>query len=308
MTRLPRLRRPRLFAAGAALAVLAAGGSALAVAGSGSNSPAAVRAADAFEASPATSAFSSTSAPSTATEAPSKSAPTTLAPATLSPTSTPVSRPVSRPAATKPSGTKPPTTVPPKPARASKHPAPKSTHPKRESPRPHTAATPRHSQPVAVAGERSTRGPAKPQTSTTGHSRPGIAAAVLAQLNAERAAHGLPALTVSAALVRAAHKHNLAMAKANTMGHQMPGEPELGARVLAAGYNFHYAGENVGFNGNMTTSGAKQLETIMYNETPPNDGHRRNILDKHFKQAGVDIWLDEVHDRLWLTVDFGATF
>lgn len=133
-----------------------------------------------------------------------------------------------------------------------------------------------------------------------------IAAAVLRQLNHERAVHGLPALAMNSRLVISAHRHNLAMAKYNTMSHQLPGELSLGARILLAGYTWRTAGENVGWNSVMTQSGALYLETIMYNEQPPNDGHRLNILNRTYRHVGIDIALDYTHHKLWLTEDFGS--
>lgn len=43
----------------------------------------------------------------------------------------------------------------------------------------------------------------------------------------------------------------------------------------------------------------------MYAETPPNDGHRRNILSTTFVDVGVDVIDDRTHGRIWLTTDFG---
>jgi uncharacterized protein YkwD len=132
------------------------------------------------------------------------------------------------------------------------------------------------------------------------------ASAVLSQLNAERRAHGLPALTMNSRLVASAHAHNLAMAAANTMSHQLPGELDFASRILRAGYNYRTAGENVGWNSLITQAGALYLETLMYNEVPPNDGHRRNILSTSYREIGVDIYFDNVHHKLWLTEDFGS--
>jgi uncharacterized protein YkwD len=49
-----------------------------------------------------------------------------------------------------------------------------------------------------------------------------------------------------------------------------------------------------------------QLELLMYREKPPNDGHRRNILNHGFRNVGVDIYVDAAHHKLWLTTDFGS--
>jgi len=128
---------------------------------------------------------------------------------------------------------------------------------------------------------------------------------VLAELNAERAANGLPALKLNAQLVSSAHTHNLAMAKANTLSHQLPGEAGLGARITAAGYRWTAAGENIAYNGNRSQAGMIAMQKAMYNETPPNDGHRRNILSTSFTEVGVDVIDDSVHGKAWLVTDFG---
>lgn len=133
-----------------------------------------------------------------------------------------------------------------------------------------------------------------------------IANAVLGQLNAERRANGLPALSMNARLITSAHAHNHAMAAANTMSHQLPGELDFAQRILRAGYNYQTAGENVGWNSLMTTSGALYLETLMYTEVPPNDGHRRNILSSNYRSVGIDILFDSTNHKMWLTCDFGS--
>jgi len=138
-----------------------------------------------------------------------------------------------------------------------------------------------------------------------------IANGVLTMLNSERAAHGRARLSMNAKLVNSAHAHNLAMAAANSMSHQLPGEANLGDRVLKAGYDFHYAGENIGYNTDMTLAGAKLLEQLMYDEGPPPAGvvnHYANIVSTQYKNVGIDIYLDNAHHRLWITEDFGTSF
>ena len=56
-------------------------------------------------------------------------------------------------------------------------------------------------------------------------------------------------------LVAAAHKHNLAMVKANTLSHQLNGEAALGSRVSAAGYRWSAVAENVAYNGRRSEAG-----------------------------------------------------
>ena len=130
------------------------------------------------------------------------------------------------------------------------------------------------------------------------------ATAVFDQLNAERAQNGLKALRWSDRLFYSAHRHNLAMAQQNTLSHQLPGEASLGDRVTVF-YAWSSCGENIGWNGLRSQAGALALETAMYGETPPNDGHRRNILSTSFADVGVDVIDDSAHGRIWLTTDFG---
>lgn len=130
------------------------------------------------------------------------------------------------------------------------------------------------------------------------------ATAVFSQLNAERAQNGLKPLRWSDKLYYSAHRHNLAMAQQDTLSHQLPGEASLGDRISVF-YAWSACGENIGWNSNRSQSGALALETAMVNETPPNDGHRRNILSTVFVDVGVDVIDDSTHGRIWLTTDFG---
>ena len=128
---------------------------------------------------------------------------------------------------------------------------------------------------------------------------------MLNTLNNERAAHHLPALRMNGALVSSAHGHNLAMANANTMSHQLPGEAYFSTRISNAGYNWQMCGENIGWNSDMSTGGAIALEQDMYAEGP-GGGHYDNIVNSSFRDIGIDVWFDNVHHKLWLTEDFGA--
>jgi uncharacterized protein YkwD len=145
------------------------------------------------------------------------------------------------------------------------------------------------------------RPPAAGATTTTAGS---YANAVLNLLNQERAASHLPALGWDSRLIAAAHGHNLRMAAADTLSHQLAGEPPFTTRITNAGYHWSYAGENVAWNADTTISGATALETMMYNEVAPNNGHRLNILSAHYTTVGVDVVIDSTHHRIWLTEDF----
>jgi uncharacterized protein YkwD len=132
-----------------------------------------------------------------------------------------------------------------------------------------------------------------------------IAWAVKRQINSERAAHGLRRVRMSSQLMLSARRHNVTMASFDEMSHQLPGEPYFGRRMILAGYNWSYAGENIGWNSDMTLEGVKLLQRMMYHEKPPNDGHRANILSRHYRNVGVDVYMDKTHHKVWLTTDFG---
>ena len=127
---------------------------------------------------------------------------------------------------------------------------------------------------------------------------------MVAAINSGRAQQGRSALRVYANLQNSAHAHDLAMAAANQLSHQLPGEPDLGTRETNAGVSWTAAGENIGWTSDMTQAGALSLEASMLGETPPNDGHRQNILSSTFTMVGVDVYLDQTNGRLWLTEDF----
>jgi uncharacterized protein YkwD len=129
------------------------------------------------------------------------------------------------------------------------------------------------------------------------------AKSVLSLLNSERAAHYLPALGWSPALVNSAHAHNVRMASSNLLSHQLSGEASLGDRISAAGVPWHFAAENIGWTTNLAISGATGMQTAMYNEAPPNDGHRLNILSGSVHYVGIDILIGP-DGKQWLTADF----
>ena len=132
-----------------------------------------------------------------------------------------------------------------------------------------------------------------------------IGGVILKTINHERALHALRPVTMSSQLKTSARRHNLTMARYNTMSHQLPGEPYFTQRIDASGYRWTYAGENIGWNSRISTAAVVQLELMMYNEVAPNDGHRQNILNSHYKNVGVDVYWDHAHHKLWLTTDYG---
>jgi uncharacterized protein YkwD len=157
--------------------------------------------------------------------------------------------------------------------------------------------------------------PAPPKTTkttrpaSTATSAAGVANAVLAHVNELRAANGLPPYTMTSGLVASAHAHNLLMLNGCGLSHQCPGEKGLGDRISAQGVKWNALGENIGYGGGVSnttaaiTASANGMTTGMYNEKPPNDGHRKNLLSSTYTHIGIDVVRDG-SGTVWLTQDF----
>lgn len=186
-------------------------------------------------------------------------------------------------------------------------------------------STPPGATPVAGPGEPVTRRSASasrsgntrstitptPASATSLPTRTALAQAVLDQINAARKAEGVPALTMSDGLVRSALTHNKVMAGGCGLSHQCSGESDLGKRINTQGVTWKDAGENIGQGGpepdtaEAIVAMAQQLTSDMLAETPPNDGHRKNILSRKFKRAGISLYRDS-QGTVWMTQDFAS--
>lgn len=150
--------------------------------------------------------------------------------------------------------------------------------------------------------------PAKPKPAPP---QPGVSAAaqaILDQVNAWRAEAGLRPYVMLPGLIASAHKHNLTMAAGCGLSHQCPGEAPFGDRIHAQGVQWSSAGENCGVGGSANntaaiTAAAKGLDQAMFDEQPPDDGHRQNLLSSSFTHIGIDVIRDS-KGSVWLTQDF----
>ncbi|MGI5247353.1 CAP domain-containing protein [Dactylosporangium sp. CA-139066] len=177
------------------------------------------------------------------------------------------------------------------------------------SPSPSAAASPsrtRTNPAPTTAGAAPTR-TTKPASTATAPA--GVANAVLAHINELRASNGLPPYSLTSGLMASAHAHNLLMVNGCGLSHQCPGEGGLGPRISAQGVQWTALGENIGEGGGVAnttaaiTASANGLTTSMYNETPPNDGHRKNLLSSTYTHVGIDVIRDS-SGTVWLTQDF----
>ncbi len=181
-----------------------------------------------------------------------------------------------------------------------------------------SASTPTSAGASASPGASASASPtrtATPKATGTKTTAPAAASSVvnelLAQINDLRAQNGLPAYTLLSGLNASAHKHNLTMAAGCGLSHQCPNEPSFDKRISAEGVKWSSCGENIGYSGPHANTSAelikagKGLTTSMYNETPPNDGHRRNLLSTSFHHVGIDV-LRSSDGKIWLTQDFSS--
>ncbi len=84
------------------------------------------------------------------------------------------------------------------------------------------------------------------------------------------------------------------MADERTLGHVLPGEPQVAERVAATGLRFDHSGENVGYNTDFSGLHSAWMHS------PP---HRKNILDPNYTLVGIGVvrGADGVY---WATQDF----
>ncbi|HEY7832252.1 MAG TPA: CAP domain-containing protein [Ktedonobacterales bacterium] len=107
--------------------------------------------------------------------------------------------------------------------------------------------------------------------------------AVIAITNQERAANGCEPLTANPILMGTAQAHSNDMALHHYFSHVSSTGLTPPQRIAAAGYAYSLAAENI-------AAGYATPQDVMstwFNETPPNDAHRRNILDCRLRDIGV---------------------
>ena len=120
--------------------------------------------------------------------------------------------------------------------------------------------------------------------------------------NQLRQQHGCPPLTLSPQLTIAARGHSQDMANRNYFSHIDLTGHNSGWRAQQAGYSGTAGWENIAA-GYMT---AMNVVSSWYNERPPNDGHRRNMLNCALTDIGVGYGYNanSSYGSYW-TQDFG---
>ncbi len=125
----------------------------------------------------------------------------------------------------------------------------------------------------------------------------------IARTNLYRQQNGCPALHENAKLDQAAFGHSQDMAINHYFAHNSPRGVTPWDRIHAAGYQFSEAAENI-------AAGYATPEAVIdafFDEQPPNDGHRLNILNCSLEDVGIGYYfLASAPYRYYWTQDFAT--
>jgi uncharacterized YkwD family protein len=119
---------------------------------------------------------------------------------------------------------------------------------------------------------------------------------VIALINQERAAEGLPALSSQSQLTSAARIHSADMASNNFFSHNSPTTGSPFDRITDQGYHFSMAGENI--------AGGYESPTLSVESWMNSPGHRANILDENYIHIGIGYAYceDSTYGSYWTAV------
>ena len=104
-------------------------------------------------------------------------------------------------------------------------------------------------------------------------------------INAERAAVGLPALTVDSSLTTYARNWSQYMSNTDTFEH---------SDLSFGGYGWR--GENIAYGWSVTS---------MHNALVASPGHYANMTSENYTHIGVGVWIEE-SGKIWTTHVFGG--
>jgi uncharacterized protein YkwD len=105
---------------------------------------------------------------------------------------------------------------------------------------------------------------------------------VVVLINQERTDRGLPALGNNSSLQLAARRHSEDMACNDFFSHTGSDGSTLSSRLLAAGYSYSWAAENIAASSSSNFS-AQAVVSVWMNSP----GHKANILSENVTQLGV---------------------
>ena len=133
---------------------------------------------------------------------------------------------------------------------------------------------------------------------------PGTAmSAMITLVNRDRHQTGnLAPLTENANLDWAARKHSIMMATTGIMTHNGWDTEIVESHFVVSAPG--WTGQNIAW---MTAGYSPDtIESMFFNEVPPNDGHRLNILSTNFHKIGIACMITGSTGQFWWTQDFGS--
>ncbi len=122
---------------------------------------------------------------------------------------------------------------------------------------------------------------------------------VIGLINEKRVLQGLPRYKASSELMRAAQAHANDCSSRGFGSHVGSDGSDTRTRLVRAGYNASYWGENW-----VQAKSPEQAVNWWYNETPPNDPHRQNLLNPTYVEIGIGV--AQADNGYYVVADFGA--
>jgi uncharacterized protein YkwD len=124
--------------------------------------------------------------------------------------------------------------------------------------------------------------------------------ATLCLLNRQRTRHGLPRLRQQRSLSNAARRYARLMVAKHFFAHVSPGGSTMAQRIKRTNYLRHTRGWALGEN-LAWGSGAAATPARIVNAWMHSAGHRRNILDRSYREIGIGIALGAPNGRAGAT-------
>ncbi len=106
--------------------------------------------------------------------------------------------------------------------------------------------------------------------------------AIVRAVNAQRVAHGVPALKAVRGLSRVAERHSRDQLRRDRLGHDSSDGTPFAGRIAQAG-RYRTAGEVIAFTSRGSSSRARSVVRL-WMRSP---GHRAQLLDPRFRVVGV---------------------
>lgn len=130
---------------------------------------------------------------------------------------------------------------------------------------------------------------------------------VIARTNAYRVANGCAPLTISTILMGTAQAHSQEMALRDYVAHSSADGTSPWDRISAAGYSYQLVAENIAWG----ATSPEQVVDAWFFELPPNDAHRKNILNCGLREIGVGYYYlandpGTITAHTYWTQDFGT--